>query len=176
MKAVRRWAAEQRLQPLLEVAHNLDDAIKYHADLDRRLDRTITTVPIPGSSPGTEPVRKAAQAHRRQPGGPPVRVRDQSRCSLHQQRLRTEPPTQCGVRKVTNGFRCDWGPRPTPPSAPSSAPQRRAAHPISANFGARGVECRLERNDALVHEPDCRIEELLSSVSRCSGAERVQRS
>ena len=95
MKAVRRWAAEQRLQPQLEVAHNLDDAIKYHADLDRRLDRTITTVPIPGSSPGTEPVRKAAQAHRRQPGGRPVRVRDQSRCSLHQQRLRTEPPTQC---------------------------------------------------------------------------------
>ena len=49
--------------------------------------------------------------------------------------------------------------------------------PVSANFGARGVEClRLERNDALVREPDCRIEELLSSVSRCSGAERVQRS
>ena len=52
MKAVRRWAAEQRLQPLLEVAHNLDDAIKYHADLDRRLDPNHNNGPDPRIKPG----------------------------------------------------------------------------------------------------------------------------
>jgi transposase len=31
---------------------------QYHADLDRRLDRIMAAVPIPGSSPGTSPGRR----------------------------------------------------------------------------------------------------------------------
>ena len=135
MKAVRRWAAEQRLQPRLEVAHNLDDAIKYHADLDRRLDRTITTVPIPGSSPGTEPdakQRKRIAANRAARLFVFVTNRDVPYTNNVSERNRRPSVI---VRKVTNGFRCDWGPRPTPPSAPSSAPQRRAAHPTAIHTG-----------------------------------------
>ena len=48
---------------------------------------------------------------------------------------------------------------------------------VSANFGTRGGEClRLERNDALRRAWIVALRTLLSSVSRCFGAERVQRS
>src|SRR3954451_14574451 len=39
-------------------------------------------------------------------------------------------------RKVTNGFRCEWGRKPTPPSAPSSAPPRQTALRCSTLSGS----------------------------------------
>jgi hypothetical protein len=68
---------------------------QYHADLDRRLDRIMAAVPIPGSSPGTEPGRKL-RAHRRQPRSS-VRVRHQPPRALHQQCVRAEPASQCDL-------------------------------------------------------------------------------
>ena len=48
---------------------------------------------------------------------------------------------------------------------------------VSANFGTRSGEClRLERNDALRRAWIVALRALFSSVSRCFGAERVQRS
>ena len=48
---------------------------------------------------------------------------------------------------------------------------------VSANFGTRSGEClRLERNDALGRAWIFALRALFSSVSRCFGAERVQRS
>ena len=48
---------------------------------------------------------------------------------------------------------------------------------VSANFGTRGGEClRLERNDALRRAWIVALMALFSRVSRCFGAERVQRS
>ena len=48
---------------------------------------------------------------------------------------------------------------------------------VSANFGTRSGEClRLERNDALGRAWIVALRALFSSVSRCFGTERVQRS
>ena len=48
---------------------------------------------------------------------------------------------------------------------------------VSANFGTRSGEClRLERNDALRRAWIVALRAVFSSVSRCFGAERVQRS
>jgi hypothetical protein len=57
---------------------------QYHADLDRRLDRIMAAVLIPGSSPGTEPgkLRKRIAANRsiRSSSSPTAACHTQTMC------------------------------------------------------------------------------------------------
>jgi transposase len=80
---------------------------QYHADLDRRLDRIMAGVLIPGSSPGTEPgrkLRKRIAANR----SPFVFVTNRSVPYTNNVSERGLRPSVI-FRKVTNGFRCEWG-------------------------------------------------------------------
>jgi transposase len=81
---------------------------QYHADLDRRLDRIMAAVPIPGSSPGTSPGRKLRKRIAANRGHLFVFVTN--RCVPYTNNV-SERNLRPSVifRKVTNGFRCEWG-------------------------------------------------------------------
>jgi transposase len=81
---------------------------QYHADLDRRLDRIMAAVPIPGSSPGTLPGRKLRKRIAANRGHLFVFVTN--RCVPYTNNV-SERNLRPSVifRKVTNGFRCEWG-------------------------------------------------------------------
>ena len=81
---------------------------QYHADLDRRLDRIMAAVPIPGSSPGTSPGRKLRKRIAANRGNLFVFVTN--RCVPYTNNV-SERNLRPSVifRKVTNGFRCEWG-------------------------------------------------------------------
>jgi transposase len=81
---------------------------QYHADLDRRLDRIMAAVPIPGSSPGTEPGRKLRKRIAANRGHLFVFVIN--RCVPYTNNVSERNLRPSAIfRKVTNGFRCEWG-------------------------------------------------------------------
>ena len=92
---------------------------QYLADLDRRLSLIMAAVPI--GEPGCK-LRKHITANRAH-----LFVFVTNRSVPHTNNA-TERHLRPSVisRKLTNGFRCEWGAerKPMPPSAPSSAPQR----------------------------------------------------
>ena len=81
---------------------------QYHADLDRRLDRIMAAVPIPGSSPGTEPGRKLRKRIAANRGNLFVFVTNRRVPYTNNVSERNLRPSVI-FRKVTNGFRCEWG-------------------------------------------------------------------
>jgi transposase len=81
---------------------------QYHADLDRRLDRIMAAVPIPGSSPGTEPGRKLRKRIAANRGNLFVFVTNRRVPYNNNVSERNLRPSVI-FRKVTNGFRCEWG-------------------------------------------------------------------
>jgi transposase len=81
---------------------------QYHADLDRRLDRIMAAVPIPGSSPGTEPGRKLRKRIAANRSHLFVFVTNRSVPYTNNVSERGLRPSVI-FRKVTNGFRCEWG-------------------------------------------------------------------
>ncbi|HME22039.1 MAG TPA: transposase [Acetobacteraceae bacterium] len=75
---------------------------QYHADLDRRLDRIMAAVPI--GEPGRK-LRKRIAANR---GHLFVFITNRSVPSTNNVSERNLRPSVI-FRKVTNGFRCEWG-------------------------------------------------------------------
>jgi transposase len=81
---------------------------QYHADLDRRLDRIMAAVPIPGSSPGTGPGRKLRKRIAANRGNLFVFVTNRRVPYTNNVSERNLRPSVI-FRKVTKGFRCEWG-------------------------------------------------------------------
>ena len=75
---------------------------QYLADLDRRLDR------IMAARPDRRARTQAAQTHCRQPGAS-VRVHDQPGVPYTNNVSERHLRPSVIFRKVTNGFRCEWG-------------------------------------------------------------------
>ncbi len=98
---------------------------QYRADLDRRLDHVLG---LPREGEAAERLRRRI-------------VRDREYLFVFVTNRRVPPTNNVSeralrpsviFRKVTNGFRSEWGATPMLPSAPSSAPQRPTADPSSA--------------------------------------------
>ena len=90
---------------------------QYLYDLDRSLDRIVAAVPI--GEPGRK-LHKRMLANRAH-----LFVFMTNRavpCTNNVSERHLRPSVI--FRKVTNGFRFEWGRKPTPPSAPPSAPRR----------------------------------------------------
>ena len=81
---------------------------QYHADLDRRLDRVMAAVPIPGSSPGTEAGRKLRKRMAANRAHLFVFMTNRDVPYTNNVSERHLRPSVI-FRKVTNGFRCEWG-------------------------------------------------------------------
>ena len=79
---------------------------QYHADLDRRLDRIMAAVPIPGS--GDRPGRKLRKRIAANRSHLLVFVTNRSVPYTNNVSERGLRPSVI-FRKVTNGFRCEWG-------------------------------------------------------------------
>jgi len=102
---------------------------QYLYDLDRRLDRIIATVPI--GEPGRR-LHKRMRANRAH-----LFVFMTNRAVPYTNNISERHLRPSVVfRKLTNGFRCEWGAKPMPHSAPSSAPPRPTTHPSSTPFAS----------------------------------------